>query len=131
MSKLEHYSIRGVAKNWFENYLQNRKQIVKYNGIQSDEMTIKSGIPQGSVLGPLLFLLYINDIQSCSELISIILFADDTNILYSHSCLKTLNEIIQIKTRSYYHKESAASPPRDQDSMRNLLNKGLFKAVFH
>ena len=131
MSKLEHYSIRGVAKNWFENYLQNRKQIVKYNGIQSDEMTIKSGIPQGSVLGPLLFLLYINDIQSCSELISIILFADDTNILYSHSCLKTLNEIIQIKTRSYYHKESAASPPRDQDSTRNLLNKGLFKAVFH
>jgi hypothetical protein len=131
MSKLEHYSIRGVAKNWFENYLQNRKQIVKYNGIQSDEMTIKSGIPQGSVLGPLLFLLYINDIQSCSELISIILFADDTNILYSHSCLKTLNEIFQIKTRSYYHKESAASPPRDQDSMRNLLNKGLFKAVFH
>ena len=60
-------------------------------------MTIKSGVPQGSVLGPLLFILYINDIQNYSELISIILFADDTNILYSHSCLKTLNEIIQIE----------------------------------
>jgi hypothetical protein len=60
-------------------------------------MTIKSGVPQGSVLGPLLFLLYINDIQFCSELISIVLFADDTNILFSHTCLKQLNEIIQIE----------------------------------
>ena len=49
------------------------------------------------MLGPLLFLLYINDIQSCSELISIVLFADDTNILFSHKCLKQLNEIIQIE----------------------------------
>ncbi len=97
VSKLEHYGIRGVAKKWFENYLCKRKQIVKHNGIQSEKMTIKSGVPQGSVLGPLLFLLYINDIQSCSELVSIILFADDTNILFSHTCLKTLNEIIQIE----------------------------------
>jgi hypothetical protein len=60
-------------------------------------MTIKCGVPQGPVLGPLLFLLYINDIENCSELISVILFADDTNILYSHTCLKTLNKIIQVE----------------------------------
>ena len=72
-----------------------RKQIVKYNGVQLEEMTILSGIPQGSVFGPLLFILYINDIQYCSELISIVLLADDTNILYSYTCLKKLNEIIQ------------------------------------
>ena len=60
-------------------------------------MTIRCGVPQGSVLGPLLFLLYINDIQYCSDLISIVLFADDTNILYSHTCLKKLNEIIQVE----------------------------------
>ena len=86
-----------MAKKWFENYLCNRKQIVKYNDVQSEVMTIRSGVLQGSVLGPLLFLLYINDIQFCSELISIVLFSDDTNILFSHTCLKQLNEVIQIE----------------------------------
>jgi retron-type reverse transcriptase len=95
--KLEHYGIRGTAKKLFENYLYNRKQYVKYNGVLCEEMTITSGVPQGSVLGPVLFLLYINDIQFCSKLVSIILFADDTNILYSDVCLKTLNETIQVE----------------------------------
>ena len=70
---------------------------MKCNGIHFEKMTIKSGVPQESVLGPLLFLLCINDIQYCSELISIVLFANDTNILYSHTCLKKSNEIIQVE----------------------------------
>ena len=65
-------------------------------------MTITTGVQQGSVLGPLLFLLYINGIQYCSELVSVILFADDTSVLYSPTCLKTLNEIFQIEMKKKY-----------------------------
>ena len=75
----------------------NRKQIVKYNQVRSKEMTITSGVPQGSILGPLLFLLYSDDIQHCSKIVSLILFVDDTTISYSNSCLKTLNKIMQIE----------------------------------
>ena len=80
IKKLEYYGNRGIALKWFQNYLTNRKQIVKYNDITSEAMTITTGVPQGSILGPLLLLLYINDMQNCSKLVSTILFADDTNI---------------------------------------------------
>ena len=95
ISKLEYYGIRGIARLWFENYLTNRKQIVKYKQIMSSEMIVQTGVPQGSILGPLLYILYINDIQNCSDIASMLLFADDTNLFYSHSCLKTLNETLQ------------------------------------
>ena len=83
LQKLRHYGIRGVTLDWFASYLSNRKQFVSINNENSDYNTINCGVPQGSILGPVLFLLYINDIVECSKLLYFLLFADDTNLFYS------------------------------------------------
>ena len=83
LKKLEFYGIRGTALKWFASYLNNRQQFVSFNGFTSACLQINSGIPQGSILGPLLFILYINDIVNCSKILHFILFADDTNLFLS------------------------------------------------
>ena len=80
LDKLYFYGIRGQAFDWFSSYLHNRQQLVNYYGYESDLKTIKCGVPQGSILVPLLFLLYINDLPQVSEYFMPILFADDTNL---------------------------------------------------
>ena len=90
LKKLEVYGIRGVTLSWFSDYLSNRQQYVDFNGMSSNLLSINCGVPQGSILGPLLFLLYINDIINSTPFLSFILFADDTNIVCSHDRLDTL-----------------------------------------
>ena len=83
LAKLEHYGIRGVANKWLSSYLSDRYQKVSLNGIYSSKLPITCGVPQGSILGPLLFLIYINDMHTAMEFSTIYHFADDTNLLYS------------------------------------------------
>ena len=75
LKKLEHYGVRGNLLRWFESYLSERKQYVYFNGEISDLMNISCGVPQGLVLGPLLFLIYIHDIPNVSEKLFFYLFA--------------------------------------------------------
>ena len=82
LEKLDHYGIRGIAKNLLESYLKGRFQYTNFDGESSEKLIVRYGVPQGSILGPLLFLLYINDLMNCynGEHTDFILYADDTNI---------------------------------------------------
>ena len=82
VDKLFKYGIRGNIFNWFKSYLSNRKQYVNWQGSNSEIETVSCGVPQGSILGPLLFILYVNDLSKVSNKFVSILFADDTTILF-------------------------------------------------
>ena len=90
LDKLEHYGVRGVAHSLFKSYLENRKQCVSYKDVSSTFLPITTGVPQGSVLGSFLFLIYINDLPICSKF-NTTLYADDTVLIYSDKNINSLN----------------------------------------
>ena len=92
ISKLENYGVRGVNLKWFKSYLNNRKQFISYNNSSTSYKNMTCGVPQGSILGPLLFLIYINDLREASNILDPIMFADDTNLFHSHHQIKVFFE---------------------------------------
>ena len=90
LRKLDHYGIRGQALNWFKSYLTNRKQFVSIGSSKSSTNQILYGVPQGSILGPLLFIIYINDLPQISDIAKFIMYADDANIFLTG---ENLNEV--------------------------------------
>lgn len=92
--KLNSYGIRGLPLAWFTSYLTNRQQYVALGNTESPKQTMTCGIPQGSVLGPLLFLIYINDLPNCSKILTFRIFADDTNVFASTRDPKSLEALI-------------------------------------
>ena len=94
LEKLHKYGIRGIAHAWFSSYLQNRSQYVVFDNVNSDKLNIVCGVPQGSILGPLLFLIYINDLENVSQKVIPVMYADDTNLFMSGTNVSDMSLIV-------------------------------------
>ena len=93
LQKLRNYGIRGIALDWFASYLSNRRQFVTIGNTSSDVRSLSHGVPQGSVLGPLLFLIYINDFNRSSTFFDFHIFADDSNLFLSNHSIFELERL--------------------------------------
>ena len=91
LGKLNAYGISGVAGNWFRSYLSERQQMCCVNGHSSNSPFLRCGVPQGTILGPLLFLIYINDLPNCLVHSRARMFADDTNLTYASNNIYDIN----------------------------------------
>ena len=94
LNKMYKYGIRGIAFKWMESYLSNQRQFVLFKVVQSEYATVTCGVPQGSIMGPLLFLLYVNDIANVLTSLLPILFADDTNVFLTGNNIDQMIEIM-------------------------------------
>ena len=103
IKKLQHYGDRGIVLDWFISLLSNRSEFVKIQDSSSDLLNITCEVPQGSILGYLLFIVYINDIINASTLATVILFANDTSILFKDKHLKTLYDTFNDELHKITH----------------------------
>ena len=100
LNKLEHYGVCSQSLRWFKDYLHERKQTVSIDTERSDELDIVTGVPQGSILGQLLFIIYINDMPNCIENCSVNLYADDTVIYYSGVSIEDIESFVKRDLKS-------------------------------
>ena len=103
LGKLEHYGIRGIPLKLFKTYLAERTQHTAINNDISETLPINIGVPQGSVLGPLLFLIYINNLHNIVTYSDIHHFADDTNLLYASKSIKDINRKVNLDLKNIIH----------------------------
>jgi retron-type reverse transcriptase len=97
LAKLNRYGIRGISNDWVRIYLDNRSQFCTHDGIRSNTKHISCGVPQGSILGPLLFLLYVNDLHRATANLDIILYADDSNLFLKGNTLTEIQSKMNIE----------------------------------
>ena len=92
LEKLKTYGIQSENLKWFRRYLSNRKQFISYDDSATETKIVKCGVPQGSILGPLLFLFFVNDLNSSTKVLDPVLFADDANLFCSDNNIRSLFE---------------------------------------
>jgi len=102
IDKLDHLGVRGLPLEWFKSYLCDRRQCVDINGSRSGLLHVQSGVPQGSVLGPVLFLLYINDMNRCSNILNFVHFADDTTVFGCGENIQNLADLVNADLSRVY-----------------------------
>lgn len=119
VKKLENIGFQGPLLSWLTSYLSNRKQCVKINGVLSSDLQIKHGVPQGSVLGPLLFIIYMNDMFELPLRGKITGYADDTSLLYSAKTVKQVNE-------DFKHDEGILTAWFKENYLHLNINKSCF-----
>ena len=122
MKKLELYGVQGNYLNWFKSCLTNRKQYIESKDFETRMLNIKCGVPQASILGPLLFIININDVFLSKSLLNLIMFAVDTNVFYSHQDVKELFRVVNSELKSKICDRLNAT--------KLLLNKGKIKYTF-
>ena len=94
LKKPEYYGIHGKSNKWFRSFQEDRKQRTTINKARSSDKPVSIGVPQGSILGPILLILFINDFHKTVEFSTVCHFADDTNFLLTENSLKKLNKYI-------------------------------------
>src|SRR6218665_2206232 len=111
IKKLANYGIRGTPLMCFKSYLEKRQQQVQCSGVLSERKVISYGVPLGSNLGPPLFILYINNLTNVSQLQNVVLFADDTTVLYEHGSMEELQKVVnsELKKLSKWFKTNRLS----------------------
>lgn len=94
LSKLYEYGVQGTSHYWFRSYLDNHKQKCFVNGSLTNSWSLTCGIPQGTILWPLLFLIYINDLPNCLSISKPRVYADNTHLTFASNCVVTINEVL-------------------------------------
>ena len=103
LKKLSLYGIKNKSFKWFSSYLSNRKPFIQAGDIKTSYEDIICGATQGSILGPLLFIIYVNDLSDVSKILEPIVFADDTNLFFTHKNIKELFQTVNSELDKVFH----------------------------
>ena len=132
LKKLSLYGIRNNSLKWFSSYLSNRKQFIQAGDIKTSYEDIIYGVPQGSILGPLLFIIYVNDLSDVSKILEPIMFADDTNLFFTHKNIKELFQTVNSELDKAFQWFNANKLSLNKDKLNTLFSTKLMKKItFH